>query len=244
VLDDLPQVEPFALQLDPSVRYAGDVEQVVDQPRQMLELTAEQVARPRQHALEQLRLAQEIDAALHRGEGIAQLVREDRDEFVLAPRRFAEERFRAFALRDLRDELRVRKLERAVQLLQLARVLVAQLRVSGRELAIRRGENLVQARELAALLEELHEHLYLAAQNFRHDRDVNVIRRTHLVAAQAIEVGEVHARHEDDRRVAEYGALTNAPRRLEAVHPRHADVEQDRRELAFLEPRERFLARV
>src|SRR5690606_20134547 len=103
---------------------ARDVEQIVDQPGQVLQLPAQQLARPRQHALGQLRLTEQIDAALHRRERVAQLVGQDRDELILAARRLAEQRFRSLALGDLRDELRVRELERAVQLLQLARVLV------------------------------------------------------------------------------------------------------------------------
>ncbi len=93
----------------------------------------------------------QLHAVVHRGERVAQLVREDREEIVLALDLLLEQRLRALALGDLGEQLLVRALERAVQLMELARVLGLERGVRGRELDVRGGHRLVEARELAAL---------------------------------------------------------------------------------------------
>ena len=103
------------------------------------------------------------------------------------------------------------------------------------------GETAVQLLQLAPLQMQLHQHGHLAAQDLRHHRDVHIVDRAELVALQPIELGDVHAGDEDDRRLLEARMLVDQGRGLEAVHARHADIEQHDRELvlhqAFRAPR-------
>ena len=171
-------------------------------------------------------------------------MREDREKLVLATRFVLQQRLRAFAFRDLAEHLLVGVLERAIQALQLARVVRLELVVRGRELRVRYRHCFVEPRELAALKVELHEHRHLAAQNLRDNGHRHVIDGAHLVAAQPVEIREVHARDEDDRRLRRTRMAADHRGGLEAVHPRHAHVEQDRRDLHLEQLHERLVARL
>ena len=85
----------------------------------------------------------------------------------------------------------------------------------------------VQLLELARLAEQLGEYPHLGAQHFGNDRHRHVIDRAHLVAAQAIDVGQMNGRDENDRRLAEPRMLADHRGQLKAVEFRHADVDQN-----------------
>ena len=83
---------------------------------------------------------------------------------------------------------------------------------------------------------KLHQYRDLAAQDFRHHRDRDVVDRAELVALQPIELADVHAGDEDDRRALEARMLVDQARGLEAIHARHADIEQHHREFIGHQP--------
>ena len=82
------------------------------------------------------------------------------------------------------------------------------------------------------LLIEIDKHADLGAQHVRFDR-----RGNEVDGAKRIALGHLHfvveRRDEDDRRVLGPLALANQRGRLEAVHLRHVDVEQDDGEVVF-----------
>ena len=94
----------------------------------------------------------------------------------------------------------------------------------------------------ASLAVELDEHRHLAAQDLRHHRDVDVVDGAGLVALQPVELGDVHAGHEDDGRAFETRVVVNEGRGLEAVHARHLHVEQHHREVLLHQRFERLEA--
>ena len=75
-----------------------------------------------------------------------------------------------------------------------------------------------------------------------HHRDVHVVDGAGLVALEPVELGDVHAGHEDDRDGFEARVIVNQRRGLEAVHARHLHVEQHHREFLLHERFERFEA--
>ena len=100
---------------------------------------------------------------------------------------------------------------------------------------------LVEALELARLAVELGEDGDLGAQDLGDDRDRDVVHRPALVAAQAIELGEVDRRHEQERGLLIARMLADHGRQLEAVEVRHADVHQHHRDLVAQELLERLV---
>ncbi len=104
----------------------------------------------------------------------------------------------------------------------------------------RRPSRSVGLLQLAALAVQLDQHRDLAAQDLRHHRDGNVVDRADLVALEAVELADVHAGDEDDRCLLEARVIVNQPRRLEAVHVRHAHIQQHDGELRPHELLERF----
>ena len=100
----------------------------------------------------------------------------------------------------------------------------------------------VELFELAGLAIELGEDLDLGAQHLRHDRHRHVIHRAHLVAAQAVDVGEMDGGDEDDRGLLEARMLADHRRQLEAVELRHADVDQHDRDVRLQQMFQRLAA--
>src|SRR6185295_4946520 len=96
-----------------------------------------------------------------RRERVPELVGEDREELVLLPVGLAERALQALALGDLRLEAAVRALELGVRTLELARLLGLQRAVREGEIRVRGLERAVQLLELAALRVELREHGHL-----------------------------------------------------------------------------------
>ena len=66
-------------------------------------------------------------------------------------------------------------------------------------------EVLVQPLELPGLEVQIDEYLDFRAKNLRHDRDRQVVDGAALISLQPIEIREVHARDEDNRRLAKPG---------------------------------------
>ena len=91
-------------------------------------------------------------------------------------------------------ELMVGGFERGIELFQLAGLLGPKLAVRLGQARVRLLQRLVQTLQLAALLVQLHEHRDLAAQDRRDHRHEHVIDGAELVALQAIEVGHVQRR--------------------------------------------------
>ena len=86
---ELVQIEPLALELDLPVRDARDVEQIVDEPRQLPHLPMEDRLRSRRLLAARRGVIEEVQAVADGRERVAQLVREHREELVLlavAPR--------------------------------------------------------------------------------------------------------------------------------------------------------------
>src|SRR5262249_17038492 len=79
--------------------------------------------------------------------------------------------------------------------------------------------------KLAGLAEQFGKYPYLGAQDLGNHRHRNIINRSHLIAAQPIDVGQVNSGYEDDRCFAETRMFANHRGQLEAIQFRHADVD-------------------
>ncbi len=89
-IDDRPHVHSFHVQRDRAARDARDIEQVVDELGQVDHLPLDHVARPR-HRRRILQCPRHyLDRVPYRCQRVAQLVREYREEFVLAAVRLLE----------------------------------------------------------------------------------------------------------------------------------------------------------
>ena len=80
--------------------------------------------------------------------------------------------------------------------------------------------------ELPGLSVQFGKDADLGAQQFRNDRNGNVVDRAALVAFQAVEIGEMHGGNEDDGGLLKARMLANHVGQLETVELRHADVHQ------------------
>ena len=98
------------------------------------------------------------------------------------------------------------------------------------------------ALDLAGLVVKVDEHRDLRAQDQRLDRLEHVIDRAHRIAAAQMRVLLVDRRQEDDRDALRLLALANDLRGFVAVHDRHEDIEQDRREIELEKMAQRLLA--
>jgi hypothetical protein len=85
----------------------------------------------------------------------------------------------------------------------------------------------VQPLELPGLAVEVDEKPDLGAQQVRHDRYRQVVHRADLVTPQAVEIGHMDRRNEDDSSPLETRVLTDHGRQLEPVKVRHDNVDQD-----------------
>ena len=246
-IDDRTDRHDALAELDGAVRDARDIEKIVDQTREVRRLAIDDIARPDQRFTLQCLILHQIDRVADGGERIAQLMGEDREELVLVPVGFLQRLFDTLAFLVLDPQRPVRFLELAVCLLQmpvqqleLARLLFLQAEVGTFEPLICRREAGIQLLELLTLQIELDQHGHLAAQNVRHDRNRHVVDRTEPVALQSIELTHVHAGDEDDRRTLVARMIVNHRGGLEPIHARHADVQQDDREVALHQQLERF----
>jgi hypothetical protein len=97
--------------------------------------------------------------------------------------------------------------------------------------------------ELAGLAEQLSKYPHLCAQDLGNHWHRNVINGSHLVAAQPIDIGQVNGGYEDDRGFAEARMFANHRSQLEPVQFRHADVDQDDRNVILEQKLQRFACR-
>ena len=84
LLDDRPDVHDLLLELDLPARDAGDVQQVVDEPGQVLHLAFDDLRRPFM-VLSSRGSLQDLSGIADRRQRISELVGEHRQELVLAP---------------------------------------------------------------------------------------------------------------------------------------------------------------
>ena len=96
--DDVGEVDPLGAQRDLAARDARDVEEIVDEPDEVADLPAEHVERRREQRLGRRRELHELHRVRDRRERVAQLVRERRQELVLAPVGLAQRLLAADAL--------------------------------------------------------------------------------------------------------------------------------------------------
>ena len=141
-------------------------------------------------------------------------------------------------------ELGVGTLQRRVEGLELAVFFGLQREVGFRKSLVGARQSAVQLTQLAALAVQLDQHRHLAAQDLRHHGNGHVVDRARLVAAQPVELGDVDPGDEDDGSFLEARVGMDQLGRLEAVHLRHADIEQHHRELFAQKLVERVGARV
>ena len=85
VLDRSAEVGSLSTQLDMAAGDAGDVEQVVDQARHMIDAALDRVARCDRFPLPTADHVEDMDSIAQRRQRIAQLVREGRQKLVLPP---------------------------------------------------------------------------------------------------------------------------------------------------------------
>ena len=96
--------------------------------------------------------------------------------------------------------------------------------------------------ELATTARELHEHRHLRAQDVRVVGLHQVVDRPHFVAPDDLLDPVAAGREKDDRRLVRPLASANRVRELDPVHDRHADVEEDDRELLLSDEAKCFRA--
>jgi hypothetical protein len=84
-VDDLGQLDAPVAKLQRVARDAGDVDEVVDEPRQVVHVTLDEVPAPAERGLGGLRDAKQLRGVAERGERVPQLVSQRREELVLAP---------------------------------------------------------------------------------------------------------------------------------------------------------------
>ncbi len=101
----------------------------------------------------------------------------------------------------------------------------------------------IQSLRLPRLAVELGEDANFGAQQLRDHRHRDVVHRPGLVALEPVEVGQVHRRDEDDRRLLIARMLPDDLRQLEAVQLRHADVHQHDRDVGLEQKLERLASR-
>ena len=90
VLDDLAELDGLAVQRDLALRDARHVEQIVDEAGEVRDLPLDDLAHPGDARVVRRHLVEHLRGRDDRRERIAQLVRQHREELVLAPVRFLE----------------------------------------------------------------------------------------------------------------------------------------------------------
>jgi len=128
--------------------------------------------------------------------------------------------------------------EPRLRLLQLGTM--AQLELAPLALA----QQLVLQLDLLLLAIEIDEDADLRAQDIGLERLEHVVHRADRVALEDVRLLLADRGQEDDRDVARPLTGLDQARRVEAVHARHLDVEQDDRELTRQQVLERLFARI
>jgi hypothetical protein len=215
---DVAKVGGLRAQRQLAARDPAHVEQVVHESTEVPELALDHLVAPAHLATAGGLLAQQLHHVPDRGERIAQLVRQHREELVLAPVAIAQRRLGLAQARGRRGQL-------------------------GRALRDPSLQLLVEPLELPGLAVEVGEHAHARAQDLGLHRHADVVHRAALEAAQAVDVAEVHGGDEDDRRALVARVLADHRRQLEAVQLRHAHVDQHHGDVRAQQMLERLLAR-
>ena len=169
---------------------------------------------------------QDLDRRSDGRERVAQLVGERRQELVL-PAVGAFERFGA--LQHAALEVDVHQLQRLLRRLPLG------------DLA---PEQFVRLRDRPPSPVEIDEHRDLRLEDVAVDRLGQIVDRAAVVAAQHVALVQHVRREKQDRDVARPPPLLDDLGELQAAHPRHLDVEDDRGELLIEQREQRFVGRV
>ena len=98
------EIEAFSPQLDLAAPDSGDIEEVVDESDRVLQLTVGDLARPVAVVLGGPRRPEELEGVADRGERVPQLVRERREELVLATVGLLQRPLGLLALGHVEDE--------------------------------------------------------------------------------------------------------------------------------------------
>jgi hypothetical protein len=85
----------------------------------------------------------------------------------------------------------------------------------------------IESFELSRLAIEIDEYADFRAQYLRNDRNRYVIDRSHFIAAQPVQIGNLNRGDENHRRLLEARMFADHCRKLEAVEFGHADVHQN-----------------
>jgi len=102
-VDHALERDALLAQREAAARDAADVEQVVDQARELVDLPVDHLAAPGHLWIELVLLAEDGDGVADRRQRIAQLVREHGEEIVLAPLGFAQRLLGELAVVDIGD---------------------------------------------------------------------------------------------------------------------------------------------
>ena len=98
----------------------------------------------------------------------------------------------------------------------------------------------VERLELARFPVKFGEHPDLGPEHRRDHRHRHIIDRAHLVAAQRVDLAQMHRRDENDRGFLEARVLAHHLGELEAVELGHADVDEHDGDLSFQEMLQRL----
>ena len=99
----------------------------------------------------------------------------------------------------------------------------------------------VQPFELPVLSVQFGKYSHLGPQNLRDDRNGKIVHRAVLVALEAVEVGQMHGRNEDDCGFLKARMLANHLGEFESVDLRHAHIHQHDGDIGFEQFLESFL---
>ena len=97
-VDDFGHIDPLNPQLHETVRNARDIEQVIEQAGHVIDLPLQGVARQSRDGRFVGRFCEQVRSCGERGERIAQFMRENGEEFVLAATSLLQRVFRTFLL--------------------------------------------------------------------------------------------------------------------------------------------------
>ena len=96
---------------------------------------------------------------------------------------------------------------------------------------------------MSGLAIKLGENPDLGAQHLRNDRHRNVVDGAHFVGAQAVHVGQMDGRNEDDRGALKARVFADHRGQLKAIEFRHAHVDENNRDFVLEELFERLSGR-
>jgi hypothetical protein len=105
-------------------------------------------------------------------------------------------------------------------------------------------ERFVRPRDRAPSPVQIDEHRDLRFEDVAVDRLGQVVDRAAVIAAQHVALVQHVRREEQDRHVARPPPLLDDLGELQAAHPRHLDVEDDRGELLIEQGEQRLVGRV